>query len=129
MLVGLLVMVPTAAGTTRLPSLAIVKATVDRAAQTVDLRLRICFSSGPRSLISVSERRDLHGVARASNDWTVPRGVKPMRIYPFACRTGWQVNWLLKPRLSGPGTYKVTIRVRDAYGRWTPQAAVSVTSP
>lgn len=128
MLVGLLVTAPTAAGTTRLPSLAIVKATVDRAAKTVDLRLRICFSSGPRSVIAVSERRILRGVEKASNDWIVPRGVKPTRIYPFSCRTGWRVNWLLKPRLSGPGTYDVTIRVRDAYGRWTPQAAFSVTS-
>ena len=80
-------------------------------------------------MIAVSERRILRGVEKASNDWNVPRGVKPTRIYPFSCRTGWRVNWLLKPRLSGPGTYTVAIRVRDAYGKWTPQAAFSVTSP
>lgn len=116
-----------AAGTPRPPSLQIVKATVDRAAHTVDLRLRICFSAGPRALIAVTERRSLHGVEKASNHW-VPRAVEPTRIYPFSCNDHWRVNWLLKPRLSGPGTYTVSLRVRDAYGRWTPGVTLSVTS-
>ena len=113
----------------RPPSLEIVKATVDRSAHTVDLRLRICFSSGPHAVIEVSERRTLGGAVRASKDWVVPRGLRPTRISPFACRTGWRVNWLLKPGLRGPGTYKVAIRVRDAYGRWTPAVALSIASP
>ena len=117
------------AGSARLPNLKILRATIDRVARTVDLRLRVCFSPGPRAAISVSERRALRGVAEASSSWTVPRAVEPTHIDPFSCRTGWRVNWLLKPRLTGPGTYTATIRVRDAYGRWTPPTAVSVTSP
>jgi len=128
MVVGLLLTGRTAAATPRPPSLEIGKATVDRVAHTVDLRLRICFSSGPRALIAVSERRTLRGVEKASSHW-IPRGVEPTRIYPFSCRTGWRLNWLLEPHLNGPGTYEVTIRVRDAYGRWTPRVAFSVTSP
>jgi len=79
-------------------------------------------------MLALSEQRTLRGVEKASHDW-IPRGVEPTRIYPFACRTGWRVNWLLEPGLRGPGTYEVTIRVRDAYGRWTPRVAFSVTSP
>jgi hypothetical protein len=127
-LVGLLAAATAVAGTPRLPSLQITKATVDRAARTVDLRLRICFSAGPLALIAVSERRVLHGVEKGSSHWIVPRAVEPTRIYPFSCSNRWRVNWLLKPRLSGPGTYTVTIRLRDAYRRRTPAVAFSVTS-
>ena len=112
-----------------LPTLSLAKSTVDRAARTVDIRLRICFSAGPRAAISVSERRALHGVQQAASHWIVPRAIEPTRISPYSCRTGWRVNWLLKPRLAGPGTYTAAIRVRDAYGRSTPPVALSVTSP
>lgn len=118
-----------AAATRPRPSLAIQKAAVDRAARTVDLRLRICFSAGPRAAISVSERRALRGVVRAVNLWTVPRAVEPTHISAFSCRSAWRVNWLLKPRLAGPGSYTVALRVRDAYGRWTAPVAFSVSSP
>ncbi|HSC73993.1 MAG TPA: GerMN domain-containing protein [Gaiellaceae bacterium] len=111
------------------PSLAIEKAAFDRAARTVDLRLRICFSSGPRAAISVSERRTRRGDVQAVNRWTVPRAKEPTDISAFSCRPAWRVNWLLKPRLAGPRTYTVALRVRDAYGTWTPQVAFSVTSP
>jgi len=128
MVVGLFLTGRPAAGTPQPPSIRILKATVDRAANTVDVRLRICFSSGPRALIEVSERRTVRGVEKASNHW-IPRAVEPTRIYPFSCHAGWRMNWLLKPDLRGPGTYAATIRVRDAYGRWTPRVAFSVTSP
>ena len=113
----------------RPPSLTITRASVDRAAHTIDLRLRICFSSGPLAMIAVNEQRTLHGIERATHSWIVPRGVEPDRIFAYACRTNWRVNWLLEPRLTGPGTYRASIRVRDAYRRWTPSVAVSVTSP
>jgi hypothetical protein len=127
---GLLVSVPSAVGTpeTPVPNVKVETVTVDRGAQTVDLRLRICFSSGPRALIAVNERRALRGVVKASRSWS-PRGVEPARVFPFSCRAGWRLNWLLEPRLRGPGTYQATIRVRDAYGRWTTPIAFSVTSP
>lgn len=108
------------------PSVRIVRATVDRAAHTVDLRLRICFSAGPRAQIEITERRQSRGGA-ATRRW-VPRGEEPAGVSPFACRSGWRLNWLVEPRLRGPGTYGATIRVRDAYGRWSTAVAFSVSS-
>ena len=126
-LVGLALQGAAGAGTPRPPSLQITKATVDRVARTVDLRGRICFSAGPRALISVEERRTVHGVVKASRHW-IPSAIKPTRIYPYACTNRWRLNWLLQSGLNGPGTYTVSIRLRDAYGRWTPPVSVSVTS-
>jgi hypothetical protein len=111
-----------------LPSLTISRAAVDRTAHTVDLRVRICFSSGPRALLAIHEQRTFHGVLKAKNDWA-PSGVEPQRIAPYACRANWRVNWLLKPGLRGPGTYAASIRVRDAYGRWTQPVTFSISSP
>ena len=116
-----------ATGPGPLPRIEITKATVDRRAQTVDVLLRICFSAGPRGLIAISERRRLDGVEKARHDW-VPQGVRPTRISPFSCRANWRLNWLLERNLRGPGTYTATIRVKDAYGRWTQPVALSVTS-
>lgn len=109
-----------AAGT---PTLELTSATVDRTAHTVDARLRICFSSGPRAEIAVTERLLRGGETVASRSW-VPQGVEPTAISPFACRSGWRLNWLVVPALRGPGTYTATIRVRDAEGRWTPPVVI-----
>jgi germination protein M len=109
------------------PTVQVVRATVDRASRTVDLQLRICFSAGPRAQVTISERRTYRGTVM-TRSW-VPSGEIPNRISPFACRAGWRVNWLLAPRLRGPGSYQTTIRVRDAYGRWSEPAGVSLTSP
>lgn len=94
---------------------------------TVDLRLNLCFSSGPRAQIAILEQRKL-GVVKASHRWS-PRGVEPRRIAPFACRGNWRLNWLLEPDLRSAGTYTAEIRVRDAYGRWTAPVSISVISP
>jgi len=128
-LLALLLVGDSMAGASRAPSLKLERATVDRAVKTVDLRLRICFSTGPRARITVSERRTLRGVEQASHRWIVPRAIKPKHIYPYSCRSGWRVNWLLKPGLVGPGVYTAAVRVRDAYGRWTRSVGLSVTSP
>jgi hypothetical protein len=110
------------------PTLTISRLTVDRTAHTADVRLRICLSSGPRAALQVREHRSLGGVVQASSRWS-PRGVEPTHIFPFACRQNWRLNWLLKPALRGPGTYTATIRVRDAYGRWTLPTTFSLSSP
>jgi hypothetical protein len=109
----------------RVPTVRIERATVDRTTNTVDLRLRVCFSAGPRAHITISERRSYRGTV-ATHRW-VPDAEKPARVSPYACRTGWRLNWLLEPRLQGAGAYRATIRVRDAYGRWSFPAAVSLT--
>ena len=116
----------TASAPARLPSVQIVRATVDRGAHTVDLRLRICFSAGPRARIAIAERRTFHGRV-ATHRWA-PRAEEPIQISPFTCRTGWRLNWLLEQRLQGPGTYSATLRVRDAFGRWAPAVAFSLAS-
>jgi hypothetical protein len=116
-----------AAATPPLPSLTITRAAIDRATHTVDLRLRICFSAGPRALLEIREQRALRGAVKATSRWS-PHGVEPQRIAPFACRANWRMNWLMKPELRGPGTYNARIRVRDAYGKWTPPSTLRVTS-
>jgi hypothetical protein len=116
-----------AAATRQPPSLTIARITVDRSAHTADVRLRICFSSGPRALLQVREQRTVGDVVKASSRWS-PRGVEPNRIFPFGCRGNWRVNWLMKPALRGPGTYTADIRVRDGYGRWALPVRFSVSS-
>ena len=125
-----LVRVPITLGTatTRAPTAELTKATVDRRKHTVDARLRICFSTGPHAMIVVTERRTLRGHVVAGHRWS-PQGVKPLRIYPFSCRADWRLNWLLAADLRGRGTYTATIRIRDAYDRWTPPILISSVSP
>jgi hypothetical protein len=123
---GLLVTTVAPAGTPRPPTVKIERATVDRTTHTVELRLRICFSAGPRAQIAISERRTYR--ANVSSRHWVPSGEKSTRISPFACRRGWRLNWLLQQPLQGPGTYTASVRVRDAYARWTPSVSFSVTS-
>ena len=126
-LVVLLMAGAAVAAPARPPTLKIMNVSVDRIARTVDVRLRICFSPGPRALIRISERRTLDGIEKASRRW-IPRGVEPTRISQYACNNHWRMNWLLGHGLSGPGTYSATIRLRDAYGHWTRSASFSVTS-
>jgi hypothetical protein len=114
------------AASTDLPTAQIMRATLDRNAHTVDLRVRICFSAGPRAQVAITERRTFHG-RHATHRWA-PRGEESTRVSAFTCRTGWRLNWLLEPRLRGPGTYSATIRVRDAFGRWSPAVAITVVS-
>jgi immunoglobulin-like protein involved in spore germination/sporulation and spore germination protein len=117
-----------AAAAVRAPTAALTNATVDRTAHTVDARLRICFASGPGAAIVVTERRTVHGRVVATRRWTA-EGVKPTRTHPFSCRADWRLNWLLAPGLQGEGTYTATIRVRDAYGRWTSPVRIGAVSP
>jgi hypothetical protein len=111
----------------RPPTVQVMRATLDRTAHTIDLRLRICFSAGPRARIAITERRSYRGTV-ATHRW-IPSGEIPTRISPFACRTDWRLNWLLETPLRGPGAYSATIRVRDAYDRWTPPVALTLISP
>lgn len=114
--------------TTPAPSVELTKVTVDHRTHTIDARLRICFSSGPRAMITVTERRTLHGRVVARHQW-IPEGVKPIRTYPFTCHADWQLNWLPAPDLRGSGTYTAMIRVTDAYGRTTPPVLITAASP
>jgi hypothetical protein len=109
-----------------LPTVQIMRATLDRNAHTVDLRVRICYSAGRRAQVTIIERRTFHG-RHTTHRWA-PRGEEPTRVSRFTCRTGWRLNWLLEPRLRGPGTYTATIRVRDGFGRWSPAVAFTVVS-
>ena len=114
--------------TARAPTAELTRASVDHRAHTVDARLRICFSSGPRAMIEITEQRTQHGHVVATHRWA-PQGVKPVSISPFSCHANWQLNWLLEPSLQGSGTYTAAIRVRDAYGRWTPPVLIRSVAP
>jgi hypothetical protein len=106
------------------PSISLSRVTIERTkpdggyAGTVDLKFRLCAIIGPRAVILVREARVLGGVTKASYNWLDPLGVDLDRVYPYACEPNYQASWIVKTRLiRGPGTYTVSIRVRDGYGR------------
>lgn len=123
-----LVVVRVGATAPRPPTVKLVRASLDRAHRTVDVRLRVCFSAGPRARIVVHETRTLRGTERAHHEWVVPRAVEPVQVRPFSCVASWRLNWLLEPRLVGAGTYTASIRVRDANRIWARSVGFSVTS-
>ncbi len=91
------------------------------------VRLRLCLSTGPGAYISVHEKRSVGGKTKASNRWNDPLGVDLTRVYPRECVPNYLISWAVETRLiSGPGTYSVSIRVRDGYGVWTSPVSFSV---
>jgi len=113
----------------RSPTIKIASVTYRRAAGTVDLRVRLCLSNGPGAVISIAEQRRLRGVRVGSGHSIDPTGVDLTRIYPYSCVAVYQIAWVLKPRLVGPGTYTATVRVRDGYGAWSAAVSFSISSP
>jgi hypothetical protein len=118
-----------AAGSAHAPTISISDVVYRRGSGTVDLHVRLCLSNGPLALLSVTERRAVRGVQKATSTWSDPTGVDLTRVYAYACASAYQIAWALKPRLVGPGTYTATIRVRDGYGTWSRPISFSVSSP
>jgi hypothetical protein len=113
----------------RSPTINIASVTYRRAAGSVDLRVRLCMSNGPGAVISIAEQRRLRGVRVGSDRSVDPTGVDLTRVYPYSCVAVYQIAWVLKPRLVGPGTYTATVRVRDGYGAWSAAVSFSISSP
>jgi hypothetical protein len=63
----------------------------------------------------------------ASYRWIDPLGVDLTQIYPRTCASNYLIGWAIRARLiSRPGTYIVTIRVRDGYGKWSNSIGASM---
>jgi hypothetical protein len=118
-----------AATAARSPAISISTVIYRRAGRTVDLHVRLCLSNGPGARLSVTERLVVHGVRKASDHWVDPTGVDLTHVYPYACDAAYQIAWVPKRRLSGPGVYTATIRVRDGLGKWSVPASFTVASP
>ena len=86
----------------------------------------ICESVGPGATLLVRETRKVGTLTTASKRWSDPTVVDLTRIYPYRCVSNYQVLWALKSRFVGPGTYIVTIRIRDGYGRLSRPASFSL---
>lgn len=96
-------------------------------AGSVDVRVRVCLSVGPGAVFVIEEKRKVSGMTKASDRWVDPLGVDLDRVYPYECVSGYQLSWTRKARLSGPGTYAVTIRVRDGYRSVSAPVSFSVS--
>jgi hypothetical protein len=123
---------PAEAAAAKAPSAVITSVAVKRTAPSdgfagsVDVRLRLCESVGPGATILVRETRKIGTLTKASERWSDPTGVDLTRIYPYGCVSNYQVSWALKSRFVGPGTYTITIRIRDGYGRLSRPASFSL---
>ncbi|MCS7007505.1 MAG: hypothetical protein RMM28_08980 [Thermoleophilia bacterium] len=103
------------------------RSTGDRFAGVAEFRVRLCVSNGPRAMFQIRERRTVGGKPVVSEQWINPLGVDLAEIYPRTCVSNYLVSWAIKARLIGrPGTYSVTIRVRDGYGRWSNPVGASI---
>jgi hypothetical protein len=115
------------------PTLELTSAAVKRTkpngrfAGSVTLHVRMCLSVGPRAQLIVTETRRLGAAVKARATWTDPLGVDLVKVYPYDCVSGYMLSWVLGTRFSvGPGTYTVTVRLRDGYGRLTAPVLVSL---
>ena len=100
----------------------------DRLAGTVDLRVRLCVSIGPRAQIIWKESRRTGSTVKAQGTTVDPLGVDLTKISPYACVSNYQISWAVQARfMVGRGTYAVSVRVRDGYGRLSEPASFTVS--
>jgi hypothetical protein len=80
--------------------------------------VRLCLSNGPGAVIIARETRKLRGRTKAVAVFRDPLAVDVPEIAPYECVSRYQLSWLVPARLvTGGGTYSVSSRVRDAYGK------------
>ena len=110
------------------PTFTISSVSVNASRATVDVRGRLCVSVGPGAVVITREERRVGSKLVARKTWTDPLGVDVEEIYPRECVNGWRMSWLTGKRFvqAGPGVCRVTIRVRDGYGRTGPAAVVTL---
>jgi hypothetical protein len=83
--------------------------------------LRLCASIGPRAQLVTRQWRAVGARVVARGDFVDPLGVDLDRVYPYECAPKYMSSWLVPTRLlAGPGTYYVSMCVRDGYGRLSP---------
>ena len=133
---ALMVVVTTAtgsgAGTPRPPVLSLSSVTVKRTAPSngyggsVTAYMRICLSAGPRAQLLTREWRAVGSRVVARAESVDPLGVDLDRVYPYECAPRYMSSWIVPTRvIAGPGTYYVSFRLRDGYGRTTAPVSFS----
>jgi hypothetical protein len=130
---GLAVVASGSALDARRPTLTITSVKVTRTttapgyAGTVDLRVRLCASIGPRAVLLTRQWRAVGRVKKASANDIDPLGVDLTKVYPYSCTSDYQMSWIVPTRLLvGGGTYYVSVRVRDGYGRLSAPASFTL---
>ena len=110
-----------------LKSLAFKRTAVrDGFAASIDLRVRLCLSVGPRAVITTREERRVGSVVKARGTTVDELGVDLGKIYPFRC-SKYQIGWLVEKRfVVGGGSYSAKLRVRDRHGRVSAPLAFTV---
>jgi hypothetical protein len=98
----------------------------DGFAASIDLRVRLCLSRGPRAAITTHEVRRVGSVVKARGTTIDELGVDLGKIYPYRC-SKYQIGWLVEARfVVGGGTYSARLRVRDGRGRLSAPLAFTV---
>jgi hypothetical protein len=98
----------------------------DGYAGSVTVHMRFCMNVGPGARIETYEWRAIGArvVARARS--IDPLGVDLDRVYPYECVPRYMISWIVPTRLiRSPGVYRVSMRLRDGYGRVTPTVSFS----
>ena len=115
------------------PKLELTSVTVKRTppdggfAGVVTIRVRLCLSVGPRAQLITTETRRVGSVTKAHGQQVEPLGVDLDKVSPYACVSNYMASWALQTRFAiGGGTYSVTIRARDGYGKLSAPIAFSV---
>jgi hypothetical protein len=95
-------------------------------AASIDLRVRLCLSRGPRAVMTTREVRRVGSVVKARGTTIDELGVDLGKIYPYRCSM-YQIGWLAESRfVVGGGTYSARLRVRDGRGRLSAPLAFTV---
>jgi hypothetical protein len=95
-------------------------------AASVDLRVRLCLSVGPRAVITTREERRVGSVVKARGITIDELGGDLGKIRPYRC-SAYQIGWLPEARfVVGGGTYSARLRVRDGRGRLSAPLAFTV---
>ena len=96
-------------------------------AKRTRVKFRLCISVGPRAVLLTRETRSIGGVVKATATSLDPLGVDLDHVYPYDCVNNYGSSWIVQSRLLvGGGTYAVSIRARDGYGRMSSPLVFSV---
>ncbi len=96
---------------------------------TMDVRMTLCASIGPKAVFLITQTRKVGSVVKARFTMPDPLGVDVAGIQPYQCYTNYRQSWWIDSgdkRFVLPGTYIVSLRVKDAYGTLSTPATMSV---
>jgi len=108
------------------PSILISKLSINPRPKTVVVLMVVCLANGPGAKIVTTEtlRRGTRVVARQT--MVDPLGVDLTRTYSWQCDDV-ESGWLRADKFFGRGTYVVTMKLVDGFGRGSRTVGFSVT--